>query len=237
MRARPTPWLVIALLILLAFSVVLNGVLLFHAVKGSRVLTVYDGDSFELADGRRVRLLGVDAPEKGRCGYEEAKAALREVVEGKHVEMHNIIVDEFGRMVANVELSGWDKWTKYIMRTFSRNFSVTHADFETNIGVILASRGLVRNLSVSSPVRDRLKQVVSDAKSKGLGIYSTHCNSPDPSSNCVIKGNIRQGKKEYYLPACKTYSQVIVDLSFGDSWFCSESQAEDAGFILSKTCQ
>lgn len=33
---------------------------------------VVDGDTVDLSDGRRVRLLGIDVPERGECGYEEA---------------------------------------------------------------------------------------------------------------------------------------------------------------------
>ncbi|MCL4360017.1 hypothetical protein M1555_02055 [Patescibacteria group bacterium] len=35
------------------------------------VVAVSDGDSPDLADGRRVRLLGLDAPERGRCMAEK----------------------------------------------------------------------------------------------------------------------------------------------------------------------
>jgi len=37
---------------------------------------VVDGDTFQLKLGKRVRLLGVDAPEYNRCGGKEAKEAL-----------------------------------------------------------------------------------------------------------------------------------------------------------------
>lgn len=40
--------------------------------EGVTVTNAVDGDTVDLSDGRRVRLLGVDAPERGECGYEEA---------------------------------------------------------------------------------------------------------------------------------------------------------------------
>jgi len=49
------------------------------------VARVIDGDTFELANGKKVRLLGVDAPEKNQYFYEEAKEKLRELVENKNV--------------------------------------------------------------------------------------------------------------------------------------------------------
>ena len=49
------------------------------------VARVIDGDTLELANGKRIRLLGIDAPEKGQFFYEEARERLKELVEGKRV--------------------------------------------------------------------------------------------------------------------------------------------------------
>lgn len=46
---------------------------------------VVDGDTFDLSDGRRVRMLGVDAPDKGECGYEEAREFARARLFGEEV--------------------------------------------------------------------------------------------------------------------------------------------------------
>jgi len=53
-------------------------------IKSSRVIRIIDGDTVELANGVHVRLLGVNAPEKGKEGYDEAKDYLR-FLEGKEV--------------------------------------------------------------------------------------------------------------------------------------------------------
>jgi endonuclease YncB( thermonuclease family) len=36
-----------------------------------------DGDALDLSDGRRVRVLGIDTPAKGECGFEEAREFAR----------------------------------------------------------------------------------------------------------------------------------------------------------------
>jgi micrococcal nuclease len=41
------------------------------------VTNVVDGDTLDLSDGRRVRVLGIDTPEKDECGFEEAGAFAR----------------------------------------------------------------------------------------------------------------------------------------------------------------
>ena len=51
----------------------------------ARVVRVIDGDTIVLAGGERVRLIGVDAPELGRPGANEATQFTREKVEGRTV--------------------------------------------------------------------------------------------------------------------------------------------------------
>lgn len=49
---------------------------------------VVDGDTFDLTIGKgmlRVRLCGVDSPEKAQIGFGEAKRALHQLIQGKRV--------------------------------------------------------------------------------------------------------------------------------------------------------
>ena len=46
---------------------------------------VVDGDTVETASGADVRIIGIDTPERGACGYEEATSALRRMVEAQKV--------------------------------------------------------------------------------------------------------------------------------------------------------
>src|SRR5258707_13636804 len=53
-----------------------------------KVLAVSDGDTFTMeADGDkvRVRICGIDAPERGQAGYGQAAGVLSSMVEGKTV--------------------------------------------------------------------------------------------------------------------------------------------------------
>jgi micrococcal nuclease len=90
------------------------------ATSGARVARVLDGDTIRLSDGRRVRLVQIDAPEeRGReCYADRATAELRRLLpEGSKVELAADPkldkVDRFGRLlryviagdrVVNVEL-------------------------------------------------------------------------------------------------------------------------------------
>ena len=53
--------------------------------EAARVKFVYDGDTILIDGNQKVRLLGIDAPEKGEKCYQEAKEYLLNLVLGKEV--------------------------------------------------------------------------------------------------------------------------------------------------------
>jgi hypothetical protein len=61
-----------------------------------------------------------------------------------------------------------------------------------------------------------------------LGAVSA-AGAPDP--NCVIKGNVnRKGERIYHLPGQLNYSQTSMTKGLGERWFCTEAEAEAAGW-------
>ena len=66
---------------------------------------VQDGDTFKLQDDKtRVRLWGIDAPEKGQPYADEARERLKELCEGKAVRLEIKDTDQYGRKTAIVWL-------------------------------------------------------------------------------------------------------------------------------------
>lgn len=53
---------------------------------------------------------------------------------------------------------------------------------------------------------------------------------------CNIKGNISYttGEKIYHLPGQQYYEQTTINLADGERWFCSEVEAQAAGWRKSK---
>jgi len=69
------------------------------------VIRVIDGDSLVCDGGVRVRIRGVDSPERGEVGWGEAKRELERRVDGREV----ILVPHHmnrGRVVADIILAG-----------------------------------------------------------------------------------------------------------------------------------
>ena len=69
-----------------------------------QIAHVVDGDTVELADGRRVRYLGINTPEHGQPLFEEATAANQRLTEGRTawIVLDTQPTDRYGRILAYV---------------------------------------------------------------------------------------------------------------------------------------
>jgi len=78
-----------------------------HADFNGKVVSVYDGDTIAvLHDQRpeRIRLYGIDCPEKGQAYGTRARQATAGLIYGKDVTLHIHDQDKYGRTVADVLL-------------------------------------------------------------------------------------------------------------------------------------
>ena len=80
------------------------------------------------------------------------------------------------------------------------------------------------------------------AKENKLGVYSPECYQREENletPECIIKGNIdlsNKSLKRYYFPGCAQYEFVLVEKDKGEDWFCTEKQAQSAGYTKAKSC-
>lgn len=70
------------------------------------VSDVVDGDTVDLSNGETVRLVGIDTPEVGECGYERAKEALARLVLGRRVALgaSDEDRDQYGRLLRYLDV-------------------------------------------------------------------------------------------------------------------------------------
>ena len=95
---------------------ILTAVLLFLVLAGPtlaeqlKVVSISDGDTFTGLDSQnrqvKVRLHGIDAPEKAQAFGNVSRKALGDLIEGKTVEVQQVDKDRYGRVVANVHVGG-----------------------------------------------------------------------------------------------------------------------------------
>ncbi|MGB9707123.1 MAG: hypothetical protein ACPLXP_03565, partial [Microgenomates group bacterium] len=84
-----------------------------------------------------------------------------------------------------------------------------------------------------------LKKAYDYAFENHLGIHSSMCRAEKPDNpKCLIKGNVdkHSSAKTYYFPGCANYQITIVEKDLGEGWFCSEKEAQAAGFVKSQNC-
>lgn len=79
----------------------------YHDIKtifpsSGMVASVTDGDTFELQNGVGVRLIGIDAPNRGVAKWDEAREALTGLINDKRVflEYDRYQDDKYGRVLA-----------------------------------------------------------------------------------------------------------------------------------------
>jgi hypothetical protein len=78
---------------------------------------VVDGDTIVLTNGAKVRLIGMDAPETGECGYTAARNLLASYVVGKNLTLASGARDDkdrYGRLLRYVNIGSTDAGLKLI---------------------------------------------------------------------------------------------------------------------------
>ena len=208
-----------------------------YATESVRVASVTDGDTFVLTDGRRVRLIGINAPEYSACGGSTARDELARLVSGKSVRIEKDLrgTDDFGRYLRYVYLDDPDPASNNIL-----------------INQHLLKQGFAYQSNIGQDKRYRAYFAAArlDAERNGRGIWSA-CERPKATStrpdidakptdpNCLLKGNIsNEGRgKTYIPPSCSIYKNTKIDPSIGEQYFCDEASAIEAGFSKSGSCK
>ncbi|MFO7784275.1 MAG: thermonuclease family protein [Thermodesulfobacteriota bacterium] len=153
MKRYCTPFYLLIVLILLGLS-----------LGGAEVRFVYDGDTVLLDGGKRVRYLGIDAPEMGYDGKgpefmaEKARAYNAKKVQGKRIqlELDRESHDHYGRLLA------------YVYPPDGRMLNIE-----------LVEKGLARVLAVPPNLRhlDRLIEAQQKAMAGRVGIWRPEVDS------------------------------------------------------------
>lgn len=108
------------------------------------VIRVIDGDTIVLEDDERVRLLGIDTPERGRYYFEEAGERLREMVDGKEVllETDKEERDKYDRLLRYVWINKTLTNLELVREGYARTFMLEPGDkyFKELVAVEAAAR-------------------------------------------------------------------------------------------------
>lgn len=213
----------------------------------SGVPRIVDGDTIEIG-AIKLRLQGIDAPEtdqicldqntrKWACGVSARDALIRYSAE-RSWDCDVTGTDRYGRALGNCFLEGDDVSSWMVRQGWALSFvRYSHAYDSDEVFARQARAGLWRGAFIAPwHWRYRNKQteilgavsVPVDAQSILLSAVS-EAEAPDPT--CTIKGNVnRKGERIYHLPGQRNYSKTSMTKGLGERWFCSEVEAEAAGW-------
>ncbi len=191
----------------------------------SGITRVIDGDTIHVGD-TRVRLEGIDAPESTQtckratgeewaCGT-EATHTMRTMAEGKQVVCRNHGLDKYGRTLGTCFVDGRDinrEMVKLGLAWAYVKYSVAYTTEEaearrTKIGIWQGE---------ALPAWDF----------RARAWTRTEEQAP---AGCPIKGNVTANGHIYHMPWSQWYDKVRIDGHPNKRWFCSETEAQQAGW-------
>lgn len=228
----------------------------------AKVVRVIDGDTVVIQTNEgseeHVRIVGINAPEKGECFTNEATQRLANLVQGKAVVLEAGSPDKrdsFGRLLYYLRLGDVDIGAKLIQEGFVLSFpkylhprSQIYNDFQETAKI--EEKGLWVTCKAQEQVAPKPSLVVpiekptesvpaasSSISNSDSSVSAQEQQTSPASQECVIKGNVNsKHEKIYHFPGCKSYSITKVQPDEGDRWFCSEPEAQTAGFRKAGNC-
>ncbi|MDO4889238.1 MAG: thermonuclease family protein [Candidatus Saccharibacteria bacterium] len=215
------------------------------------VKSVVDGDTFKIdfnGSETSVRLIGVNTPETVdlrttvECFGQEASDYLKNLLEGKKVKIEvdssQTDRDKYNRLLRYTYLNGEDVGYKMISNGYGYEYTY----------------------NVPYNKQDMYKKAQDEASKNKLGLWADGvCSKSDTTTNktedtqsaitptekgptaennsadCNIKGNISySGEKIYHVPGQQYYNSTKINTEYGERWFCSEEEAQAAGWRKAK---
>jgi endonuclease YncB( thermonuclease family) len=191
-------------------------------VVEGRVVGVSDGDTFTLLTAAKqqvkIRLAEIDAPESGQPYGDKSKQALSGLIYGEDVLVSVQTTDRYGRIVGRPYVGDLDICEEML-----------------RIGAAWAYREYLKDEILL------VLEAEARAQKRGLWSLSEAQNTPpwewrrsgagNQVGACQIKGNISsKGERIYHMLGSSSYAATRIDESKGERWFCSEAEAQAAGW-------
>jgi endonuclease YncB( thermonuclease family) len=218
-------------LVLLAFGLPLLIVTAAATETFSGQADIVDGDTLSIrGEKTRIRLYGVDAPEGQQtcddaagkrylCGSRAANALSEIIGRNGRVTCAEEDRDRYGRVVAVCKADGKDINGELIRQGWAIEYGQysdgRYSDEEAEARK--AKRGLWAGMFVKPWEWRRGERLPSE-------------DSTGADRKCAIKGNVSSAGKIYHVPGSKSYAKTKIDEASGERWFCTEAEAEAAGW-------
>ena len=191
-----------------------------------RIVGVSDGDTLTALDESKrqvkVRLAGIDAPERGQDFSNRAKQNLSRMVFGKQVTLEGEKIDRYGRRVAKVIVAGVDANLEQVKAGLAWHYKQyaneqTARDRREYAAAEIEARKAERGIwSIPSPVAP--------------WDFRAGKGTPEAVQGLII-GNRRS--RIYHAPGCPSYNRVSPQ---NRVTFKTAAEAEKAGYKKARNC-
>ena len=214
-----------------------------------KVLRVVDGDTIHIdynGKDEKVRFIGLDTPETKdprkpiQCFGREATAKMTELAENKNIRLE------------------FDK-TQGERDKYGRLLAFVYSEDSKNLAYEMIRQGYGNEYTYNSnpyKYQNEFKEAARKAREENKGLWAENtcagdatkpadtpapqpqpapapaAPAPQPQQSqeaCVIKGNVSKNGKIYHMPGQKYYNKTNPEVMF-----CSEVEAQNAGFRRSK---
>jgi len=196
-----------------------------------KVVGVSDGDTITIlhhGKGEKIRLYGIDCPEKSQAFGKRAKQFTSNMVFGKIVEVRPVTTDRYGRTIAWIYANGTclnEELLKAGMAWHYKRYSSERHLAALEIEAKRNKAGLWNDPHSIPPWDFRHgKRTVSRPETQDIS------ETPGVQTGIVYHGNIKS--KKFHRPACRYY-----DCRNCTATFHSTQEAIRAGYVPCKVCR
>lgn len=230
-------------------------------VLSGTVIRVVDGDTVDvrLSSGPiRVRLYGIDTPERAQPFGRASTAYLVTMIKRQEVQLLPVAQDAYDRIVAVLYLGDVNVNAELVRTGHAwayRKYLGTLADDaaycrlegqarDSGFGLwslpagdrvppweYRAARQPGRHVSADYSNETVEKCIAAMAGGRSAAHQTTAATSTTSRPGCLIKGNINsRGERIYHSPGRPSYARTRINEAAGERWFCSEREARQAGW-------
>ena len=211
---------------------------------------VLDGDTIDIATRDhgvvRIRLEGIDAPEGGQrcqlkwygtwdCGR-AATTALAQMTRDRVVTCDDRGPDKYGRTLGVCFTEGRDLNSEMVRIGLAWAFVRYSELYVAEERDARAAKIGVWQAPTQAPWDWRAAQKMPNPDLQRPGAVADLAPAQPAASTqhrpqgCDIKGNVTKSGRIYHTPDSPWYERVKMSLGFGRRWFCSEAEAQAAGW-------
>ncbi len=205
-----------------------------------------------------VRMHSIDTPEHDQAWGREAAAALASKIQGRRVSLSVVTRDSYDRYVADVFLgeesvnawmvqrgdawayrhylqdANYCTWEDEARRARHGLWSLPPGTWRAPWELRAAERG--EAVAYTDYSRETVAHCVAAMPSAtsqvndGASAAGGSATAQPRHGNCLIKGNISSKGRIYHLPGSESYEKTQINESKGERWFCTEAEAQAAGW-------